>query len=51
MIRSVGDRGGHLIAKVGDLLVEMRTREVGERSGAVESIPAMRTVPAKSGGG
>ena len=51
VIRSVGDRGGHLIAKVGDLLMEMRTREVGERSGAVESIPAMRTVPAKSGGG
>ena len=46
VIRSIGDRGGHLIATVGDLLTELRTRGTEERSGAVESIPAMRTVPA-----
>lgn len=47
VIRSVGDRGGHLIATLGDLLTEMRMRGA-EGSRTVESIPAMRTVPAKS---
>ena len=46
VIRSIGDRGGHLIAKVGDMLMEMRTREM-DRSRTVESVPAMRTVPAR----
>ena len=46
VIRSIGDRGGHLIAKVGDMLTEMRTREL-DRSRTVESVPAMRTVPAR----
>ena len=46
VIRSIGDRGGHLIATVGDLLSELRTGGTEERSGAAESIPAMRTVPA-----
>ena len=46
VIRGVGGRGGHLIAKVGDMLMEMRTREL-DRSRTVESIPAMRTVPSR----
>lgn len=46
VIRSVGDRGGHLIATLGDLLTEMRTRGT-QGSRKVESVPAMRTVPAK----
>ena len=48
VIRSVGDRGGHLIAKVGDMLMEMRTRELANSDAEqVEFVPAMRTVPAK----
>ena len=48
VIRNVGGRGGHLIAKVGDMLMEMRTRELANPDAEqVEFVPAMRTVPAK----
>ena len=48
VIRSVGGRGGHLIATVGDMLMELRTRELASSDAEqVESVPAMRTVPAK----
>ena len=48
VIRSIGDRGGHLIAKVGDMLTEMRTRELAESgAGQAEVVRALRTVQAK----
>ena len=48
VIRTVGDRGGHLIATVGDLLTERRMRELANSDAVqVETIPAFRTMPAK----
>lgn len=49
VIRSIGDRGGHLIAKVGDMLTERGMRNV-ESSSPLEVIPAMRTMPARPPG-
>ena len=47
VIRSVGDRGGHLIVTIGDLLTERRMRELANRDPEqVETIPALRTIPA-----
>lgn len=44
VIRSMDDRGGHLIARVGDMLVERRTRERADSEAEqLEIIPAMRT--------
>ena len=51
VIRSVGGRGGHLIAKVGDMLVERGMRNVeAARPAEMEIIPAMRTMPARPPG-
>ena len=47
VIRTVRDRGGHLIATVGDLLTERRMRELAHADPVqIETIPAFRTIPA-----
>ena len=47
VIRTVRDRGGHLIATVGDLLAERRMRELANSDGVqMETIPAFRSIPA-----